>query len=986
VTYYSPNKELAESYVDMHDGGRLTKHDITISNPALWEVIRSEAIKLRFDEEEVDDYTPASVFDTNLFGEVPVRKLVDTLKQLGYDGAILTDIAYGKNITDQAYVVFNSPAQIKSGMMMLAAASEARIHALVKKYNTNLEFVQECAEEDPTPNGIYTEWIVKNYKDIIIPPGRLNARLKTFTKLKNSPQFRAKFKTDINAYDPDSFRKLIDWEVSPSMLSKKERRRDLTEQQESYLEAGAQLIGQVGDTYLYRCTTPEAAALMARNSHWCTKSLDQAKGYLHNAPLYIVMKEGHGEQPILPYVQFYLPPRMVGAYAADINDQAVGEHPYGDNETLLFGPPWDSYVEMISKHDSYVKEAIENKSIVFNIKDVHFVGQCYNCELMIKDAHKLIEDEGNTYCCKACWWADIWQHIQTDIKHILDNYDKEDRLVNPEDVDIDLTMEVISYLTPGSEEDTWEVVVRALKDLDVIRPDAQQKVAAVSDARKNLLHNKYKVKDEIIKQLGDEVDPSVDGKYTDWLTRCYRRKQIRLPEDTEKIKTGLEQFERLKRSPNFTSNKDIGTYQTVGNFLDMVDQSTRTDLSKHDQRKEIEQNTKQYMAGAKLIDERWGNQYYEVTTAETASAMAQGTQWCTRTESTAQYYLDQAPLFIIRRENESVAQFHGYGIDTFQFMDRSDKPIGDPIEEGEYSTETLAYRISPAEMASLEIIGQHYEPLNKLIKLGLVFTEAGLFDNPTAPLWSEKGGALVTLEAVADKRIDPQQVFVLCPDILHLLLDYAEYSKNVSNLLTACGVAHSQKGSGLIELHRHSELKELQNLLRPGRSNEVVKMGYIYLTLMDVNVTALELSSYPFDPIEFINDINEECMWKREFGEIVPQMNPYITLDFIDHNGGLVCSHCSAVIAKKTETYGDEWDSGEIYCSSRCAEEAAWEQDKQRIEDEVASEMGTVDPQELKDAIAYVMEHWDPPMKEDVHDLLVDGEFLPEEQTETKIK
>lgn len=111
VTYFTDNKEMAESYVDMSSDrfgeGSLEERDINIHNPAPWEVIRGVAQDLDFDEDEVDNYTPASIFDAELFGEEPVAELVSSLKSKGYDGAILDDIGYGVSIQAKAYIVFN---------------------------------------------------------------------------------------------------------------------------------------------------------------------------------------------------------------------------------------------------------------------------------------------------------------------------------------------------------------------------------------------------------------------------------------------------------------------------------------------------------------------------------------------------------------------------------------------------------------------------------------------------------------------------------------------------------------------------------------------------------------------------------------------------------------------------------------------------------------------------------------------------------------
>jgi hypothetical protein len=117
VTYYTPNKDMAQSYVDMSNdrfgtGGALHEAQVDIKSPAPQEVITREAAKLGIDN---GFYTPASVFDAELHGQHEVNQLVRRLGQLGYDGAVLKDIAYGKNIEDDAHIVFKPKIRTAAG-------------------------------------------------------------------------------------------------------------------------------------------------------------------------------------------------------------------------------------------------------------------------------------------------------------------------------------------------------------------------------------------------------------------------------------------------------------------------------------------------------------------------------------------------------------------------------------------------------------------------------------------------------------------------------------------------------------------------------------------------------------------------------------------------------------------------------------------------------------------------------------------------------
>lgn len=108
VTYYTTSKGMAESYVDMYNerfgsGGKLHSKTITIVKAAPWSIVKKLADQLGMD---TDSYTPASVFDYNLFEKSQVASLISALKSRGYDGSVLDDIAYGQQIQDKAYITF----------------------------------------------------------------------------------------------------------------------------------------------------------------------------------------------------------------------------------------------------------------------------------------------------------------------------------------------------------------------------------------------------------------------------------------------------------------------------------------------------------------------------------------------------------------------------------------------------------------------------------------------------------------------------------------------------------------------------------------------------------------------------------------------------------------------------------------------------------------------------------------------------------------
>lgn len=108
VTFWSPNLELAKTYIDMSRdrfGGnpKIHEKELTIK-PAPWDIIQRECHKIGIDPEEG---TPASVFDENIHDRSQVKRLADSLRKLGYTGAILDDTSYGRpQIEDKAWIEF----------------------------------------------------------------------------------------------------------------------------------------------------------------------------------------------------------------------------------------------------------------------------------------------------------------------------------------------------------------------------------------------------------------------------------------------------------------------------------------------------------------------------------------------------------------------------------------------------------------------------------------------------------------------------------------------------------------------------------------------------------------------------------------------------------------------------------------------------------------------------------------------------------------
>ena len=79
---------------------------------------------------------------------------------------------------------------------------------------------------------------------------------------------------------------------------------------------------------------------------------------------------------------------------------------------------------------------------------------------------------------------------------------------------------------------------------------------AASDAKINFLAQRYKLPVEKVKEIVP-YDISGRGVFLEWLVKQVTLKQLRFPEDAQKVQERLTQFSKLKNSPKFTAAKDI---------------------------------------------------------------------------------------------------------------------------------------------------------------------------------------------------------------------------------------------------------------------------------------------------------------------------------------------------------------------------------------------------------------------------------------------
>jgi len=106
--YLSWDKTFANSYAKAAagrgiKGAKLSEFEAQLVNKAPQDVIEKEAQRFGIDP---NAGTPASIFDSEIHGDGPVKQLVESLRSKGYDHAVLGDIGYGTKAMDYATVVF----------------------------------------------------------------------------------------------------------------------------------------------------------------------------------------------------------------------------------------------------------------------------------------------------------------------------------------------------------------------------------------------------------------------------------------------------------------------------------------------------------------------------------------------------------------------------------------------------------------------------------------------------------------------------------------------------------------------------------------------------------------------------------------------------------------------------------------------------------------------------------------------------------------
>ena len=135
--------------------------------------------------------------------------------------------------------------------------------------------------------------------------------------------------------------------------------------------------------------------------------------------------------------------------------------------------------------------------------------------------------------------------------------------------------------------------------------------------------------DSLAKQFGKTpqeiivlVEPITDVvRYVEWILRQLKTHIIRLPEDTDRIKQLLIDFDHYKSIGSANINKDIGSYKTIHDLETVIDKLKGVDL------KGRAETRQEYRAGTQWVNESQNYKLLKITTPEAAAHYGLNTKW-----------------------------------------------------------------------------------------------------------------------------------------------------------------------------------------------------------------------------------------------------------------------------------------------------------------------------------------------------------------------
>jgi hypothetical protein len=181
-------------------------------------------------------------------------------------------------------------------------------------------------------------------------------------------------------------------------------------------------------------------------------------------------------------------------------------------------------------------------------------------------------------------------------------------------------------------------------------------LAAISDAKRKVLMDKYKVTEEIMTEV-EAADPTGNSTYAEWICNHLTKGEFHLPEDRQEIRNDLTQFDKIRVKPEFksTNSVDLNSY-TAAKLKEALDKFKLIDPS----RMELGPTTV-------ILYQDPTYTLYKVTDVKDLVRLSRDAGWCTKSPGTAKSYLETGPDYVGFKNDEPLFQ---YDPNTGQFMNR----------------------------------------------------------------------------------------------------------------------------------------------------------------------------------------------------------------------------------------------------------------------------------------------------------------------------
>jgi hypothetical protein len=196
------------------------------------------------------------------------------------------------------------------------------------------------------------------------------------------------------------------------------------------------------------------------------------------------------------------------------------------------------------------------------------------------------------------------------------------------------------------------ILLEYKRDITITKLGDQLVTAASRDQNQDI--------DTIIAAL-EQMDPTKNKQYVEWLARQYIRSQFRL-EDHPRVNDVLVKFEQIK---NKLDQRDINKY-TFRSLEEIIDKEFNVKLSTRSDETDVPGANNLYNGPLGRLD--------VPITVKASKILGKGTKWCTAAEKNNMFeqYNEQGPLYVWRDKSGDKYQFH---FETKQFMDSRDNTI-----------------------------------------------------------------------------------------------------------------------------------------------------------------------------------------------------------------------------------------------------------------------------------------------------------------------